>query len=327
MPLAIIPYEASMTDILDAASYTLGQLASHPLAATYTPKFDAFLTDWTTANQARTALVIAAAKAQGAVEGADAALDNFVDLLDRTLLIVVKNDRTAPQYQSFFGDKAPYLLKRPILSDELTTCRAWVPTLQASTIAALSALAPQLITVVAAANTAVAGKLAADQALKDYDTIGGKKALVDEFNALRKTVYGALAALPHQNPTAMLPGDFADRFFPHEGRTGITALTNPKDIQAKIDSLTKSVNAAQTHLATVNAKTAAKAAQRQAAQEAAAALTQAKKEEAAAKQKTKDAQKAAKQAKKKTAASAAAAPTATTPAASATSAATPTKGT
>jgi len=299
MPLAIITFDATLADILDTNSYTLGELSSHPLAAPYVAKFDAFQNDWGSANTARIQLEIAAGKAQGAVAGADSALDDFVDTLDRTLLIAVKNDRKAPLYQAYFGLKPPNRLKRPILSDELVTCRAWIPTLQASPIASLATLAPTLVSVVAAADAAVAQKLAADKALKDFDTIGGKKTLIDEYNALRKTVYGELAALPHQNPTAMLPANFADRFFPHDAHTGITSLTNPKDVQAKIDSLNKDLVAAQAHLAGLTAKAAAKAAQKKAAADAEAALVQAKKDEAAAKQKTKTAAKVAKDAKKK----------------------------
>src|SRR6185437_14109232 len=97
--------------------FTLGQLPTHPLAAPFATQFDAFQATWTTTHAARTALVIAAAKADGAVAGADAALDDFVDLCDRTLLIATKNDRKAPLYLLFFGNLPPSLLKRPILGD------------------------------------------------------------------------------------------------------------------------------------------------------------------------------------------------------------------
>jgi hypothetical protein len=313
MSLPLIPLEASLSAILDANSFTLGELSSHPLAVPFVTQFDAFQTSWFATMQARTLLLIAAGKAQGVVSAADNALDDFVDTLDRTLLIAVKNDRSAPTYQLYFGLKAPSLLKRPILADELTTCRAWIPSLQASPVTAIAALAPALVTVVATADAAVAGKLAADQALKDFDMVGGKKTLVDAFNAVRKTAYGDLSALPHQNPAAMLPASFADRFFSHDSHTGVAALTNPKDVQARIDSLGTDLAAAQAQLATLEAKAAAKAAQKAAEQQAAAALAQAKLDEAAAKQKTKDAEKAAKDAKKKPPAQATAPAPATVP--------------
>jgi hypothetical protein len=299
MTIAIIPYEATLEDILVTNAFTLGELSSHTLAAPYVVRFDAFQADWLTTNTARIQLVVAANKAQGAVSGADAALDDFVDTLDRTLLIAVKNDRKSQTYQAYFGARAVNLLKRPVLADELVTCRGWIPSLQASPVAPLAALAPTLVTIVATADAAVGQRLAADQALKDFDLLGGKKTLIDAYNALRKTVYGELAAMPHQNTAAALPADFADRFFPHYAHTGVTSLTNPKDVQAKIDRLNKDLATSQAHLADLEARTAARAAQKKAEADAAAAVAQAKKDEAAARQKTRDAEKAAKDARKK----------------------------
>ena len=298
MPLAVVPLATSFTAVLERNSHVLGELPSHTLAAPYVPQFDAFQVTWFDAFTARTLLQIAADKAQGAVSGADDALDDFVDTLDRNLLIIVKNDRAAPLYQLYFGLKAAHLLKHPILSDELVTCRAWIPSLQTSTAAALAALGPLLVSVVAAADAAVAQKVATDQAVKDFETIGGKKTLIDAFNALCKSVYGELAAMPHQKPAAMLPPNFADRFFPHDTHKGITSLTNPKDVQAKIDGWHADVAAAEKHKAELAAKSVAKAAKKVAEQAADAALADAKKEEDAAKQKVKDAAKAAKDAKK-----------------------------
>jgi hypothetical protein len=299
MSIANVEPSASLTSILGRNSFIVGELASHPLAAPYIPKFEAFQTQWFSTHTARTLLEIEADKAQGVVSGADDALDDFVDTLDRTVLIVVKNDRKAPLYQLYFGLKAPNVLKRPILREELLTCRAWIPSLQTSTVAAVAALAPALVTVVDAADAAVKQKVAADQAVKDFDTIGGKLTLIQAFNALCKGVWGELAAMPHANPAAMLPATFADRFFPHESHKGITSLTNPVEIQARIDSMEADVTAAKSHLAEVEANNAAKAAQKVAEEAADALVAAAKAEEAAAKQKVKDAEKAAKDAKKK----------------------------
>ena len=249
MALSVIPYEASMTAILDANSFTLGELASHPLATSYVPKFDAFQDQWFTPTRPAPCWRSPPARPRAP---SPARTTRSTTSWTRSTAPCSSSPRTTARPRSthsYFGLKAAYLLKRPILSDELVTCRAWIPSLQTSTVASLAALATTLVTVVAAADAAVAQKIAADQALKDFDTIGGKKTLIDAFNALRKTVYGELAALPHQNPAAMLPANFADRFFPHDSHTGITSLTNPKDVQAKIDSWKKDVAAAEAHLA------------------------------------------------------------------------------
>jgi hypothetical protein len=301
MALATVEPTDSLSSVLSRNSFILGELASHPLAAVYSPQFDAFQGDWFVTFSARTLLEIAVDKARGAEEGADDALDDFVDIFDRTLLIAVKNDREAGVYLMFFGNKPAHLLKRPILADELATCKSWIPTLQLPEVPpSVAALAPQLIAVCAAADVAVGQRVAAEQALKAFDTIGGKKTLIDAFNALCKSVHGDLNALPFQkaNLSLMLPKNFGDRFFPHQSHGGVTALTNPKDVQKVLDGLKVDTQIAQDHLDSLNAKAELKAAQKKAKEEADALVAIAKKEAADAKQKLKDAEKAAKDAKK-----------------------------
>ncbi len=170
---------------------------------------------------------------------------------------------------------------------------------EASPHPALAALAPVLVDLIARADAAIAQHLAADQALKDFDMLGGKKTLIDGYNVLRQTAYGQLAAIPHAHPNAMLPANFADRFFRHEGRRGVAALRNPRDVQAKLDGHKKKMDAAQKHLDTLAAAAAQKAADRKSALEAAAAVEQGKKDKKAADDKLKELEKAAKAAKQK----------------------------
>jgi hypothetical protein len=299
MPVSLISPQASFGELLDDNSFTLGELHAHPLAASFAPQFDDFQTKWFAASAARTALVILVGKANGALYAADDALDDFLDLLDRTLLIITKNDRSAPQYVFYFGQKPVHVQKRPILGEELATVRGFLPSLQASPLPALSALATTLIALIDRADTAIAALLTAEQALKDFDVLGGKKALIDGYNVLRQTVYGQLAAIPHANPAAMLPASFADRFFRHETRRGVAALRNPKDVQARVDAHKKKLDAAQQHLDTLAAAAAQKALDKQAAIDAAKALEQGKKDRQAADDKLKELEKAAKAAKQK----------------------------
>jgi hypothetical protein len=292
MAAPTIDPSATLDDVLHENSFTLGKLQSHPLAAPFTAQFDTFQTSWQTTYAARVALQIAIDKADGAVSAADDALDDFVDTLDRTLLIAVKNDRKSALYQHYFGEKVPSLLKRPILGDELARVRKFVPSLQASPIASLAALAPTLVNLVAAADAAVSAKIAAQQALDDFDVTGGKAALIASFNVLRQTVYGQLAAVPHQNAAAALPVSFGDRFFRHAERTGVAAAKTAAEAQAEVERLQKKLTAAQNHLANLtaaeNAHAAAKtnaAASETAAENAAKAAKAAKEAEKAAKKK------------------------------------------
>jgi hypothetical protein len=283
MAIPTIILDASLADVLSENAFTLGKLQTHPLATTFTSQFDTFQATWQTTDAARTALLITLGKADGAVSAADDTLDDFVDTLDRTLLIAVKNDRKNPLYQLYFGEKLPHELKRPILGEELERVRKFIPSLQGSPVASLVALAPSLVTAVAAADAAVAAKLAAHQALDDFDVTGGKATLIGSFNALRQTVYGQLAALPHANPTAALPTTFADRFFRHTARTGVTAIKTVADAQAEVAKHQKKLTAAQNQLANVTAEETTRATAKTTAATSATAAETAKKAVDAAK--------------------------------------------
>jgi hypothetical protein len=285
MPAPKIDLDVSFDMVLDENSFTMGLLPSHPLAAPFASKFDAFQTTLEAAMMTRMTLVIAVSKAEGTVMGADAALDDFIDTFDRTLLIAVKNDRKAPLYQLFFAHLPPSLLKRPILGDELATVRAWVPSLQGSPVTAVAALAPALVAAVDAADKAIAAHTAAEQALKDFDAVGGKKTIIDAFNALRQTVHGELAAMPHQHPDAMLPTDFADRFFRHNLNKGISSITSLKTLESKIASSTKELTALQAQHKLVSDARAAKTQQKANKTKHEADIEQAKKDRDAAEEK------------------------------------------
>lgn len=299
MGIAVLPYNITLLAILAENAFTLGKLQAHPLAAPFTAQFDNFQQTWSAANATRISLLIALDKAEGAVSAADDAIDDFVDTLDRTVLIATKNDRSSQLYQFYFGTTPPYKLKRPVLGDELVTLKSFIPSLQASPNPALVALAPTLIGLCNNADAAVASRLAAEEALKDFDEIGGKKTLIDTYNALRQNVYGQLAAIPHQNPSAMLPNDFADRFFQHHAHKGLSAMTNPKEVQARIDALQKELTAAQDRLAEIENAAKIKAQADADAKIAADKAAQAKKAAKDAEEAAKEAEAEAKAAKKK----------------------------
>jgi hypothetical protein len=189
-------------------------------------------------------------------------------------------------------------LTRPILGDELATVRAWIPSIQSSSAPAIAALAPRLVAVIAAADHAVANLLAAKQALKDFDAIGPKKELIDGFNALCKTVYGELAAMPHKHPEAMLPATFADRFFPHVAHTGVNAITSVTELDALIASLTEDLAEAKARKASVVDKAQKKAEKKENERVAAEALAAAKAVEKETTRKRKEAEKALEDARK-----------------------------
>ncbi len=287
-----------METVLEWNSFILGKLPSHPLAAVHIPSFEAQQQKCFATHQARTLVEVSIARCRGAERGADDGLDDFVDVVDRTLLIITRNDRAAPIYLHYFGQKSASELTRPILASELTTVRAWLPSIQSSPHPTLASLAPRLSALVSDADIAITNHLAARQALKDFDAIGPRKELIDGFNALCKTVHGELAALPHKQPEAMLPATFADRFFPHVAHTGITSITSVTEIDTQIGSLTKDLAAAEAHKKTIEARAKAKSEKKAKEQRAAEALAATRAEEKEATRKRKAAESALKDVKR-----------------------------
>src|SRR5512132_2703168 len=172
MSVAVLPPTTTIDTVLEWNSFILGKLPSHPLAAVHIPLFEAQQQKCFTTHQARTLLEVDIARCRGAERGADDGLDDFVDVFDRTLLIITKNDRAAAIYQLYFGNQTPSQLTRPILGGQLATVRAWLPSIQSSPHTAVTALAPRLLALIADADAAVENVRAARQALKDFDAIG-----------------------------------------------------------------------------------------------------------------------------------------------------------
>ncbi len=294
-----IPITATMADVRDESSFTLGKLQTSTFAVPYTAAFDTFQATWTTTDAARNALLITEGKADGAVSAADDTLDDLVDALDHTLLPIVHNDRTNPAYTLYFTSETPSVLKRPILGKELEHRRQVIPLLTGSPYPTVAALAPALTTAVATAKAAVDAQTAAVQALKEFDATGPKAQLIASFNALRLSTYGSLAAIPHQNPAAVLPVTFADRFFRHVEKKGLTGARTVAEAQEHLTSLQKKTTIVQNHLANLTAAETARTAAKATAATAKTTTVTAKKAAATAKKAAKAAEVAEKEAKLK----------------------------
>ena len=161
-------------------------------------------------------------------------LDYLSDGLSKALLIVTKGNRSDRLYKLYYGEKRPSDLKRPTLGPQLETMRGWIPSLLASPHTMLADYGTQLQDKVAVADKAVAAASAAEQKNRAFRTVGERKVLIDDFNALRKATYGKLAEMPHTQPAAKLPASFADRFFRHEAWTPAEKPATSAEIAAKI---------------------------------------------------------------------------------------------
>lgn len=213
-----LPFGFSLFDLVHENAFTAAQTKAHPLTGGLSKEFDDLLAETTKTITRHVELTVAQAVAEAKVMRADEKLNGLVDELSLALREVTDNQRRSPLYQRFFGESRPSEVKRPILGPQLELMRDWLPTLKASPVPGLKALATPLEAAIKEADMAVEAQRKAERELADFAEIGECKALIDQVNAARKSTYGKLAELVHKKPEANLPSDFAEQFFLREAR-------------------------------------------------------------------------------------------------------------
>jgi hypothetical protein len=215
MPVQVFDYDVSLDTCLDESSASLTRIQAHPLTAPMAADFEAMQEEILAVSAKEALLRIGIQKAMALVAVADDELDAVSDATSKTILIETGGDSSSPLYTLFFGDKRPSDFRRPVLGDQLGRMAEWVPHLQKSPIPALKAISDSVEAKVNAGYAAIAALSSAKQANKEFRVVGERKALIDKFNALRKSTYGKLSELPHKYPDKNLPNTFAERFFKH----------------------------------------------------------------------------------------------------------------
>ena len=209
-------------------------LDADPRTGTQSAKFKSFSIRWPSVFDHELTLNDAQTTAQSLIWYADGMIDGTVERLEGTVLLICGNDKQSALYQRYFGKKTPSQLIKPILGDELETVRTFVPGLLSATDARLKDLGTELQGLVAQADAALEARNLADAAMADFRATGDRKQFVDEFNALRTSVYGELAEMPHAHPEWNLPSSFARSFFRNSkalSRGKTTATTADLDVQ------------------------------------------------------------------------------------------------
>jgi len=210
--------KSSLPSIRAHVAFTLRRLQAHPLAAPLAPPFEALLESWPDLFQTELDLHDLIDDAHVKVLAIDAKLNRIADRVSKEVLTLTGDDRSHPMYRHYFGPRALNLFKRPVLAGQLEAMRAWPASLASSSSPALQALGAELAPIIVEADQAVQEKREAEQARDAFRDLDARKRYVDDVNAARKEVYGALAKLPYQH--LGLPSNFADGFFRREAVKG-----------------------------------------------------------------------------------------------------------
>ncbi len=235
MALPTLANDTTLVAINDEDRFTRCNLQVNPVTTALAAPFATFIgTNWRTALLLEIQLEDDLALASARILQADRVLNVLVKKVDTTLLLLTNKDRAAALYIQFFGQQRPFQVAAGILGPQLETMRGWVSLLLGSSHDALKALGAEVDQAVKEADAAVAAKKAAENALLVFATTGEGRKLIDDYNALRKSTYGELGKLQHQNPD--LANDFADSFFRHESRRNDDKLS-PEQLKQKIEGL------------------------------------------------------------------------------------------
>lgn len=213
MPTIIIDYESALRVLLEHSTYSGTKVSAHPLTVELSPEYDAFQSKYLSVQAKEIHISIDILKAAARIAVADDILDNLVDRISSALQVVESGGKGSGLYAFYFKGKQPSEHKRPVLAGQLETCRGWVEPLLSSPHAILKELGVELQKAVAGADSAVAALAAAKRTNREFRTIGERRALFDEFNAMQKRNYGKIAELPHTEAGKGLPRTFAEPFF------------------------------------------------------------------------------------------------------------------
>lgn len=237
MNVSILALTASMATVLEENIYPLACLQAHPLTGGLAAGFVTCQALWMATNTKEIQLTVNLTTASAIATTCIHELGGFIDAVSRDVLVITKGNRKDPRYGLYFGTRSPTDTKRLVLKSKLERLRGWVPSLKASSSAALVARGEKLEEKLTATDAALASVAVAEQAIRDFRAVGERRALIDHCNALRKATYGALSEMPHAHPEEQLPNTFAEQFFRHDtSRRAAKKLKTSAAIAAQLEA-------------------------------------------------------------------------------------------
>lgn len=216
MPARTLIQRTALFSIGGELRYTTSRLLAHEAGAPFVFDFQGLCQKCVVVQNQEHLLRDNVIDAQAVVDHVDDLIDAFVKKFMRAIDGITNNDRTHPLVHFYLGNKTPSDFAKPVLGPQLQEMANWLPSLQSSEHPSLKSLEPELAILVAKGKAAAKGKTDAEIARDHFRDVGERYKFIEEVNAKRKSLYGNLAKLPHENDA--LPQNFADRFFRREPR-------------------------------------------------------------------------------------------------------------
>jgi hypothetical protein len=238
--ITTIGHRTSIPTLYDNFFFTSGRLRRHPLTVALADELDAVRPAIDAAWFEELGLIQVLYESEALMEILDSALDGIVDSVQATLLVDLRGNRSSPIYLHYFGSMRPSDLKRPVLRGQVDSMRGWPTSLAASNNATLQEHGVTLTGLLTQADAAIQTNDGASQAFKYFRELGTRARLIDRFNALRKSVYGSLGQIQHNNP--QLGTGWAESFFRSGGGSERVTLA---EIERRIASAQVQLEALQ----------------------------------------------------------------------------------
>jgi hypothetical protein len=191
------------------------------------------------------------------------------------LIPLQKDQDPATLQERLFRGLPLSLFLKPILGGQLTAMIDWVSPLKASSHPELHSIGVEL-----EAKTMLATKIerdlnAAEKALEDFLTMGGRIDLFNDFNALRNNIHKGVGK---DHP------ELAEEFFLHDTSRTATLEASLQASQKRIEQLQSALDTEKKKQAELQTKKATRDAEEASRQEALQTLAQIKQQQAALKQ-------------------------------------------
>lgn len=227
--------------------FTVQNLEAHPLTKNLSGPLIGLQAEWMNIFQTELDLNDQAAYAGIVVVAVDRDLNKIAKRVSKELLTITGDDSSHPLYQHYFQAKPLHVFVRPILGKQLEAMRAWLPSLSASDSPACKALGLELSPLIQQADAAVQAETKALDDLKRFRDIGERFQFINKVNAALKTVYGTLAAMPHDH--LGLPSNFAHDFFMRVRVSGeVEDEPTVESLEEEIDGLSAELEAKKLRL-------------------------------------------------------------------------------
>jgi hypothetical protein len=220
--------------LLAELRYTLSRLLAHPRTAAFAPTFQGLREQWSAVQALEISFIEQRSDAKAQIDIADAGLDDFATRFSHAVQAVTGQKREDPLYQHFFP-KPLNEIQRPVLGGQLKIMQQWLLSLETSPHATLTAMRPELATLVEAAVQATANRDTVALRRRDFRNLGERRQLFDQVNAERKELHGVLTKLALSTPG--LPSTFANEFF----KPGPSDDGGEDEVEETIESVTAEI--------------------------------------------------------------------------------------